>query len=492
MSWLRRFAKILMNRSILASGLCLLLLFNTPLAQAISQNDLNSINNNTPFFDPTTTACGDSSSDSGEISIGAGTDTAKWATTLQPPYSLEDFMVEALNDLAGRENVPTTDTVTQQHVLALVAFAWGEGGNLTNDDIWNPLNSGGAYPGIDLASAHSTSGVQSYATFNDGVDELARIMSGTGGAPTYQTRLGAVLMDPNSTAQDFIHTLTYYQDYKDNLEWATASLPPNQTNYYNERLDLVTQTMDNYKDRASTQLGPPGNTANQDLHSPHALRYSFSGDNSSAAGASSTDADASSCGATSEGVVQGNIAQTAINLAWDDVTFPEAGSEDSASCNTPDPASSPSSCHHGFQQLNVGSPTTYTTQAYQDAVKKYNSSPDNTSFTDCGVFVSTVMRSSGADPDYPASGTSAQLPYVTSSSKYTTFAPGQWTIADLQPGDILVANTGGNGHTYIYVGKQADGYSVAEASQGNHSPEIDHLPYLNQGDENFTLARLKS
>jgi len=424
----------------------------------------------------------------GDISIAAGTDTAKWQTTLQPPYSLEDFMVEALNDLAGRLNVQTTDTVTQQHVLALVAMAWGEGGNLTNDDIYNPLNSGGDYPGIDLATAHSTSGVQSYATFNDGVDELARIMSGTGGAPTYQTRLGAILKDPSSTAQQFMKALTYYQNYKGNLEWAEASMPPNQDSYYQQRLGLISDTIANYKDRASTLIGPPGNTANQNLHSTHPLRYSFSSDTSSASGSAIAS---SSCG--SGGVVAGDIVQTAVGLAWNDVTYPNHGDADTAACYSNGEAigPEPSDCHHGFQESNdnPGStntdPTQYTTQSYQAAWAKYNKA-NSSQYTDCGVFVATVLHASGIATDYPTSSSGSQRQWaIDHPDKY--MVKENPTVADLLPGDILVNSE----HTFIYVGHVAGTqFTVAEASQYNHSPELDNV--VSNEINGFTLVRVKS
>jgi len=94
--------------------------------------------------------------------------------------------------------------------------------------------------------------------------------------------------------------------------------------------------------------------------------------------------------------------------------------------------------------------------------------PTNTSSSvcfgaDCGVFVSTVMRRSGADPSYPSSGTAAQEDHVKKYPElYDVVQLGpQNSIADLLPGDILIVNKGAgigaSGHTYIYIGggKQA-------------------------------------
>lgn len=468
-------------------GLVLILLLFTmrSAVQAITPGDLYSINTNTSFFDPTASAQSCSiGAGSGGLTAADGTDTPKWHTTLQPPYSLEDFIVELLRDIAAKEGVPETNTVTQQHVLALMAFAYGEGGNLTNDDIYNPWNTGYTGPDLQPVGGHSSSGVQSYASFDDGVEATARVMTGTGGSGGYQSRLGATLKDPTTTADQFMKALTYYQNYQNNKEWAEASMPPNQDSYYHGRLQLIQTVESGYTNIASLVIGPPGNSANNDQHSPHQLRYSFNG-SSTTPTASGDLPGTSACdtGAGGGGVVAGDIVATAVGLAWDDVTFPSKGANDSPSCTSADPAQNPTSCHHGFQQMGVGQPTTYTRQTYQDAWAKYNKA-DSTNFTDCGVFVATVLRASGVATDYPASGSSTQLQWARQHpDKYTVID--NPNLSDLQPGDIMVNSE----HTFIYVGKQADGYSVAEASQFNHAPEIDNVP-ANEG-AGFSLVRVK-
>lgn len=103
-------------------------------------------------------------------------------------------------------------------------------------------------------------------------------------------------------------------------------------------------------------------------------------------------------------------------------------------------------------------------QAYQDARAKYNPEAGS-DMTDCGKYVATVMRASGADPDYVSAGTSNQKAYVTSSSKYTII--NTKSASDLQPGDVLV----NNGHTMIYIGDQGDGNVAVEASLGDYPPK---------------------
>jgi hypothetical protein len=441
---------------------------------ALSQRDLYSLG--IYYFDIDGTGACDTGT---AIDASKGSDTPKWHTTLQAPFSLEDFVVEVLRDVAAKEGVPESDTVTQEHVLALMAFAYGEGGNLTNNDIYNPWNTG--YSGDDLkpAGGHSTSGVQSYSSFDDGVEATSRVMTGTGGSGGYQSRLGTALKDPNTDALSIMKTLTYYQKYQDNKPWAEASMPPNQDTYYQGRLQLIQTVKSNYKNIASLVIGPPGNSANNNQYSPHPLRYSFTEDIGNTGGTTTTSS--STC-ASAGGVVQGSIVDTAVGLAWSDVIFPTKGAKDTESCQSADPSQNPSSCHHGFQQQGVDSPKIYTRQSYQDAVAKYNSGVDSTDYTDCGVFVATVMHASGIDKNYPGSGTSTQLNYAQQHPDKYLVIPNA-DPSQLQPGDIMVNAD----HTYIYIGKQANTqYTVAEASQFNHAPEIDNVPY-----GGFYLVRVK-
>ena len=104
-------------------------------------------------------------------------------------------------------------------------------------------------------------------------------------------------------------------------------------------------------------------------------------------------------------------------------------------------------------------------EAYVKARQQYNPEAGS-DMTDCGKFVATVMRASGADPEYPSAGTSVQLRYLQGSSKYTivnTRSP-----SALQPGDILV----NNGHTMLYLGDQGGGIVAVEASLGDHPPKL--------------------
>lgn len=162
------------------------------------------------------------------------------------------------------------------------------------------------------------------------------------------------------------------------------------------------------------------------------------------------------------GAVAGNIVQTALNYAW-----PEP----------PGDARPPRDPH-------------VPTDAYAKAVTADGAANGG---EDCGIFVAVVMHTSGADKDYPASGTSVQEDYVRTSGKYDVIDRVN-DPTELQPGDILIVNLGsgadGNGHTYIFVGKQSGGYNEASASQDERMPSLGRaLTHDNRGD--YLVARLK-
>lgn len=132
-------------------------------------------------------------------------------------------------------------------------------------------------------------------------------------------------------------------------------------------------------------------------------------------------------------VASGNVVQTALNLAW-----PSTG--------------------HGKEMADAK-------PSYQVAMPRYNGATTDDPWSDCGVFVSTVMIASGADPTYPKRDTGAQLDYLQASSKYTEIT--SRNTADIQPGDIFVTD----GHTFLYVGPQSGGYSTVAASLHDHVPQ---------------------
>jgi hypothetical protein len=158
----------------------------------------------------------------------------------------------------------------------------------------------------------------------------------------------------------------------------------------------------------------------------------------------------------------GNIAEVAKSLAWPDKDLSKYGTTGS----------------------NQGDEKRAKPEfvAAMKAVEEYDMGGEAI-FTDCGRFVATVMRFSGADPDYPEVGTDVQRNYLESSGKYQRF--GGVPPNGMQPGDIL----NGPGHTYLYVGPWGEGnsYDSASGSLHGHVPTADHS-YSIGGQ--FTVYRL--
>ncbi|MBC7943446.1 hypothetical protein H7X68_03035 [Candidatus Saccharibacteria bacterium] len=111
--------------------------------------------------------------------------------------------------------------------------------------------------------------------------------------------------------------------------------------------------------------------------------------------------------------------------------------------------------------------------SYQTAKESIN---PGGAWSDCGVFVATVMIASGVDPNYPKVGTSNQISYVRSQpTKYQiiekpTLQAG--SVNTLQPGDILITS----GHTEIYTGKSP--YPTVDASLNDRVPSVGSMGSL--------------
>ena len=142
----------------------------------------------------------------------------------------------------------------------------------------------------------------------------------------------------------------------------------------------------------------------------------------------------SNCGGN--GVVAGNIVETALGFALD----------------TP--------ATDGMNKESDAKPE------YVAAIKQYN---PGANVADCGMFVGTVMIASGVDASYPKSSTSTQLSYVKQhTEKYQIIE--NPTREELQPGDILIVNNGSDHHTEIYTGEEK--YPIVDASQDQRVPSV--------------------
>ncbi|MBR3248940.1 N-acetylmuramoyl-L-alanine amidase [Candidatus Saccharibacteria bacterium] len=149
----------------------------------------------------------------------------------------------------------------------------------------------------------------------------------------------------------------------------------------------------------------------------------------------------------------GDVNATAIELAWPASEYGQHGWSD------PNPAYAKALVETGVNQLG-------------DACSMAGGS--------CDAFVTTVMRYSGADPDFYCCGITggATLSYILSSGKYQEVSNG---LGNLQPGDIRI----GPNHIELYVEVNGEPH-IAAASHCERSGDIG-----NYYDNDFRVFRLK-
>ncbi|MEO6513574.1 MAG: phage tail tip lysozyme [Candidatus Saccharimonadales bacterium] len=152
---------------------------------------------------------------------------------------------------------------------------------------------------------------------------------------------------------------------------------------------------------------------------------------------------------SSTGAVTGNVVQTALNYAWD-------------------------TRGHGPDEADA-KPT------YRRDMPVINGATADSPYSDCGVFVSTVMIASGADKDYPKRVTGIQEDYLRAHPNKYQEIKNVTNTSQLQPGDILVNSV----HTFMFVGAQPKGF---DSVGGSH---YDHVPQATGFYDGFSVFRLK-
>lgn len=221
------------------------------------------------YFDPDDYSCEQEQYDaSGALTDNSGKDIYKSGIDPNGPFILEMFAIHILKALAQKTDKPEEDFVTKQHVIALVAFALGEGGDINNQSVFNPMNLGLSADDLPTKKwGAGTDGTQSYASFDVGIEAYARQF-----LTDNQDRLGIVLSKKDSTAADFMYALTHYEKYKGNAFWAAASLG-NPDAYYQGRLDLVKSVKNNYEKTAGLIIGTNEYEQPKGMYKPSLLQY---------------------------------------------------------------------------------------------------------------------------------------------------------------------------------------------------------------------------
>lgn len=206
-----------------------------------------------------------------------------YVSGLQGPYILEQFAIHSLKALALAKGVPESDVLTEDHVVALVAFSIGEGGDIANRNIFNPLNHGKIKDDNGVLTGDGTSGFVKYSSFDDGVDSNARVLNGT-----YQQRIAAALTNKDTTAAQVMHAVSYWKDYAttkgfvNDKFWAEASGPgtagdSTTDGYYQTRVQLVNQVKSNWAGTAGLVVGTEAEEQQAGLKIPSKLTYNPSG-----------------------------------------------------------------------------------------------------------------------------------------------------------------------------------------------------------------------
>ena len=283
-----------------------------------------------PNYDGESVPC-DTSASGAEISAGdSGGSGGRigYVSGLAGPYILEQFMIHSLKALAVAKGVPETDVLTEEHVIALVAFAIGEGGDINNRNIFNPLNHGKIGNDNGTLTGDGTSGFVKYSNFDDGVDSNARVLNGT-----YQQRVAAALINKDTTAEQFMDALSYYQDYKNrgfsnDDAWAEDSSPGTKgaqsaDAYYQGRLSLIDQVKADWNNTAGLVIGTEVEEQGAGTVQPSKLTYHPAGSSAGgtdseipAGGGVNTDGSADACtGAGGPGGTATILGEKAFPLA---------------------------------------------------------------------------------------------------------------------------------------------------------------------------------
>lgn len=182
--------------------------------------------------------------------------TAAPHTNLPGPWTLEDWAAATLKSLALRMGRPVTEVLTHEHIVALIAFAWGEGGGTNNHKgQFNPLNTNGwtrLFP--ELQGRSSGFGTDDWPTFDAGVEATARALTWR-----TQNRTAKTLLIPTSTARDFFVALQSAGAYAGNKNWSADDAA--QNGKYNSILGSIAANYGKYAGtvlQASGQVPTPG------------------------------------------------------------------------------------------------------------------------------------------------------------------------------------------------------------------------------------------
>jgi len=433
--------KIKKNLLHLLSIIITLVLLFTQTSFAYTSNTYNSLANNDAWYDPNIVGCDNSGLTGVNISSGSTAPSsaqqnanakiiigiAKTDNLNKPGATIGIMAALAESSLLDRANTGIPLSSQSQ-------YAQGTGNNYDSLGLFQQrISSGWTTPRLSGPSPPNTVADDSFD--NQHPNAITQIMNPAYQAERFFHRLQGVVGTFNESS--------FYSnpgDYGQLIQQVQGSAVSSGSQYQAELNSAINIVNNLYASSSAVPL--PVNLSSSTQTGP----------------VNASIASAPTCNTINQanGVVANNIVQTAINLAW------------------------PNASHGSQPNPN-----------YQAALAKYNNVGYNATSglgDDCGTFVSTVMRASGIDPNYPPIGTVVQAQYVINNPNLFKVTYPIKSTSQLQPGDILIINkgttevngkiipgadgTGAGGHTFIYLGPQAGGNNIAQASLGTLSGSL--------------------
>lgn len=131
--------------------------------------------------------------------------------------------------------------------------------------------------------------------------------------------------------------------------------------------------------------------------------------------------------------------------------------------------------------------TGHARQTYKEALKKYMHKTAKISQSDCGYFVSVLVRATGIDKDFDCL---KGFEWDYSKHLKVVHKGGKIRKGELQPGDIIRYKKKNGQHTLIYYGKG----KIAEAQRGHAFPKIkkDRKKYNRSNVKKSTIQILRA
>ncbi len=195
----------------------------------------------------------------------------KIITNEHPPFTVEEFAATTIAELALQKNIPIKNALTQDHLNALITWMWAEGGDINNNNKFNPLNTGINLPKY-IAGQPNYNGNQSFKSYRDGIMATVLTLS----LPQF-SRLANCLLDKNTTTTDFFNALTNYQQYPNNVYWAqsdtnNSAMGWSQNNYLNNLMTIAKQVKTNYTHYAGLEIGVGPLTEKNNISYPQKVK----------------------------------------------------------------------------------------------------------------------------------------------------------------------------------------------------------------------------